>query len=203
MADSMISRGNGALGGAARSDVHRGASRRAQWMRLVGAVALLVLACAGLGGCASGRAGEVGYVAPPTAIPENANASANPGASKVGAVVGKWEGVTLANCSTSEANRCNAEQKISLTMIEGDNGLTGYYRCAYGTINCYNMNETGKIVKGSLNGAQMTARVAMPDGTSCIFTGRTVNANAVTGGYSCYGGGALIESGSWQGRRTY
>jgi hypothetical protein len=158
-------------------------------------------------GCATGAA-EVGYVAPPatsTAVastPPGESSSSPPAASKVGAVVGVWEGVSLADCSTSEANRCNAQQKISLTMIEGAQGLTGYYRCGYATMNCYNMNETGKIVRATLNGAQMTARVQMDDGTSCIYTGRTAG-NGVIGGYSCYGGGALIESGSWQGKRSY
>ena len=117
-------------------------------------------------------------------------------------MVGVWQGLTLANCSTSPENRCNAQQKITLTMIEGDSGLTGYYRCAYGTMNCYNMNETGKIVSATLNGGQMTARVAMPDGTSCIYTGRT-SGNDINGGYSCYGGGGQIESGSWRGQRSY
>jgi hypothetical protein len=87
-------------------------------------------------------------------------------------------------------------------MIETDKGLRGYYRCAYGNLNCYNMNETGKIVDATLSGAQLTARVQMPDGTSCVYTGRTAG-NGVNGGYTCYAGGSLIESGSWQGHRSY
>ena len=46
-------------------------------------------------------------------------------------------------------------------MIETDQGLRGFYRCAYGTLNCYNMNETGKIVDAKLSGAQFTARVML------------------------------------------
>jgi len=155
-----------------------------------------------LAGCASGEGtGEVGYVAPPkSAQTTSAPTQVEPG--KAGSVVGVWNGLTLANCSTSPSDRCNAQQKITLTMIETDQGLRGFYRCAYGTLNCYNMNETGKIVDAKLSGAQFTARVQMPDGTSCIYTGRTAG-NGVIGGYSCYGGGALIESGSWKGQRSY
>lgn len=166
------------------------------------AAILIAIASIAAAGCATGDgAGEVGYVAPPQTIAAGATPSqAQP--SKVGSVVGVWEGLTLANCSTSPSNRCNAEQKITLTMIEGEKGLRGFFRCAYGTMNCYNMNETGNIVDAKLNGGQFTTRVAMPDGTSCIYTGRTAG-NGITGGYSCYGGGGLIESGSWQGRRSY
>jgi hypothetical protein len=166
-------------------------------------LAVILIALAGLAaGCASGDgAGEVGYVAPPESThAESAPTQVDPG--KAGSVVGVWDGLTLANCSTSPSDRCNAQEKITLTMIETDKGLRGYYRCAYGNLNCYNMNETGKIVDATLSGAQLTARVQMPDGTSCVYTGRTAG-NGVNGGYTCYGGGSLIESGSWQGHRSY
>jgi hypothetical protein len=173
-----------------------------QSVRAAAAISI-ALAIITLAGCATGGPGEVGYVAPPTvSAPTAASSPPPPSASKVGAVVGVWEGISRADCSTSASNRCNAQQKISLTMLEGDKGLAGFYRCGYETMNCYNMNETGKIVRATLNGGQMTARVQMPDGTSCIYTGRTAG-NGVIGGYSCYGGGALIESGSWQGKRSY
>jgi len=188
------------------------AGRASTGLKCARAAAAILIAIAGLAlvGCASGGAGEVGYVAPPVAAAQpNANASdmtstaiAQP-ASKTGSVVGVWEGESRANCNTSAANRCNAQQKVTITMLQGDSGLTGFYRCGFGTMNCYNMNETGKIVRATLTGSQMTARVQMPDGTSCIYTGRTIADNGVNGGYSCYGGGALIESGSWRGRRTY
>jgi len=181
------------------------ASRIQAGRKCIRAIAAISIALAGMtvAGCATGGAGEVGSVAPPTvSTPTAVSSSSPPSASKVGAVVGVWEGVSRADCSTSASNRCNAQQKISLTMIEGDKGLTGFYRCGYETMNCYNMNETGKIVRATLNGGQMTARVQMPDGTSCIYTGRTAD-NGIIGGYSCYGGGAMIESGSWRGKRSY
>jgi hypothetical protein len=168
--------------------------------RITAAILIALVSLAA--GCASGNgAGEVGYVAPPESThAQSAPTKVEPG--KVGSVVGEWEGLSLANCSTSPSDRCNAQQKITLTMIETDQGVRGYYRCAYGNLNCYHMNETGKIVSATLSGEQFTSRVQMPDGTSCIYTGRTVG-NGFNGGYSCYGGGSLIESGSFQGRRKY
>src|SRR5690242_19858675 len=110
-------------------------------------LAAILIAFAGFAtGCASKYgSGEVGYVAPPkSAQTASAPTKVEPG--KAGSVVGVWNGLTLANCSTSPSDRCNAQQKITLTMIETEQGLRGFYRCAYGTRNCYNMNETGKIV---------------------------------------------------------
>ena len=116
-------------------------------------------------------------------------------------VVGVWTGTTVANCAMSARDRCNAEQKVAITVIQ-DSKLTGYYRCAYGTLNCLHMNETGKVVHASLNQSRVTIRVAMPDGTSCLYSGLIKN-DAVRGGYSCYAGGATIEQGSWQAQRSY
>jgi hypothetical protein len=115
--------------------------------------------------------------------------------------VGVWTGTTLANCAMSARDRCNAEQKVTITLIQ-DSKLTGYYRCAYGTLNCLHMNETGKVVEASLNESRVTIRVAMPDATSCLYSG-LIKDDAVRGGYSCYAGGATIEQGSWQAQRSY
>jgi hypothetical protein len=116
-------------------------------------------------------------------------------------VVGVWTGTTVANCAMSARDRCNAEQKVTITLIQ-DSKLTGYYKCAYGTLNCLHMNETGKVVQASLNESRVTIRVAMPDATSCLYSGLIKN-DAVRGGYSCYAGGATIEQGSWQAQRSY
>jgi hypothetical protein len=170
------------------------------------AVVMIAAASLAMAGCATGG-GETGSAPPPSAdnslSPGGTPMQVQPG--KPGSTVGVWEGLSLANCNTSAANRCNAQNKISITLLQGDSGLRGFYTCGYSTMDCLGQNETGKVIEASLNGGQITARVEMPDGTSCIYTGRTVGAggNSITGGYSCYGGGALIESGSWQGRRSY
>ncbi len=118
-------------------------------------------------------------------------------------VVGVWEGTSLAICPGSLPSRCNAEQKITLTLVGGERSqLGGFYKCAFGNSNCYNMNETGKIIAASVTGPMLRLRVLMPDGTSCMFNGRLAG-DSVTGGYSCYTGGSLLERGSWQAKRAY
>jgi hypothetical protein len=170
-----------------------------KWIRAGAALSIALASMAA--GCATGDSGEAGHVAPLSVI---APAAANASAGKSGGVVGVWEGLSRANCGfmTSPFHRCNAEQKITLTLIEGSSGLTGFYRCAYGNSTCLGQNETGKVVSAKIKSEQLTARVAMPDGTSCLYNGRTTG-NDINGGYSCYGGGGLIESGSWRGRRSY
>ncbi len=118
---------------------------------------------------------------------------------------GVWQGTTLANCGGNSPlpSRCNALQNVTITLIEGPkSNLTGKYSCAYGNMDCYHANETGKVIGVSLTGARINIRIIMPDATSCIFTGRNVN-QTIDGGYTCYQGGSLIEQGSWRARRSY
>ena len=99
---------------------------------------------------------------------EEKAAASNPG----GKVVGVWDGTTLASCGALlPPERCNAQQKVSITVLEGDNGkLGGFYKCSYGTQDCYHLNETGKVVDATITGSLVTMRVMMRDGTSCMFT---------------------------------
>ena len=116
---------------------------------------------------------------------------------------GVWQGSTLADCGVSSSfpSRCNAEQNVSIRLAQGPNSkITGRYTCSYGNMDCYDLNETGKVIGVSINGARMNIRVIMPDATSCIFTGLNLD-QAINGGYTCYQGGALIEQGSWRARR--
>jgi hypothetical protein len=119
------------------------------------------------------------------------------------ALVGVWQGTTLAICPGSPPNRCNAEEKVKITLVEGAGSkLGGYYDCAYGNANCLNMNETGKVVDVTLTGRLLMLIVLMPDGTSCRFNGR-LSATKINGGYSCYSGGGLLERGAWRAERAY
>ncbi len=179
----------------------------------VAAIVLSVQLTTIISGCASSR-GSYSYSSEPT------NSSAAPSAADEAAstaqaqnseqrsqtesgFAGVWQGSTLANCSMSLPDRCNAQQNVTITLLEGpDSKLTGTYQCSYGNMDCYHMNQTGKVSYVSLNGARMNIRVLMPDGTSCIFTGYNAN-QAVNGGYSCYAGGPRIEQGSWRARRSY
>jgi hypothetical protein len=99
--------------------------------------------------------------------------------------------------------RCNAQEIVKITLVEGeDSKIGGYYKCSYGNMNCYNMNETGKVVAVTTNGPQLSLRVMMVDGTSCRFNGR-VNNSAVLGGYACYSGASQFEQGTWRANHSY
>jgi len=184
-----------------------------QFRRLSRNVYLLAMAAlliVGMAACGTGTTGGGAYSdggLASTVPAENPNASPNaqtaigPASKERG--MGVWDGTTRANCSTSLPSRCNAQQEVSMTLLEGKNSkLTGYYKCSYGNMNCYNMNETGNIVDGSLTGNQISMRVMMRDGTSCRFSGRTTN-GSVNGGYSCYTGGSILEQGTWLAHRAY
>jgi len=178
-------------------------------------VITVVLLCGTVGGCGSRTPESVSMSSieqsrenPSEAAPETQQFTAPSAKVTITAVkaneskaVGVWTGTTVANCAMSPRDRCNAEQRVTITLIQ-DSKLTGYYRCAYGTLNCLHMNETGKVVDARLNESRVTIRVAMPDGTSCLYSGLIKN-DAARGGYSCYAGGATIEQGSWQAQRSY
>src|SRR6185312_6081686 len=104
-------------------------------------------------------------------VPARAQNAAPPPSSPGEQVVGVWSGTTRAGCNVdSIATRCNALQKVEITLQKDEKGeLTGFYKCAYGNQNCYDLNERGKVVNASLTAKQLFARVQMPDGSSCIF----------------------------------
>ncbi|HKV54195.1 MAG TPA: hypothetical protein VJN94_06080 [Candidatus Binataceae bacterium] len=119
-------------------------------------------------------------------------------------IAGVWQGTTLALCGgfTPSPSRCNAQQRVTITLLDEGGKLTGKYKCAYGNMDCYHMNTSGKVVDVARNGARMNIRVQMPDGTSCLYTGVDIG-QSVNGGYSCYAGGSQIEEGSWRAQRSY
>jgi hypothetical protein len=119
-------------------------------------------------------------------------------------LVGVWSGTTRAGCNVdSISSRCNALQKVDITLQKDANGaLTGFYKCAYGNQDCYNLNERGKVVNASLTAKELIVRVQMPDGSNCIFNGR-ITGDDLHGGYSCANGGAPFERGVWQAHRIY
>ena len=118
---------------------------------------------------------------------------------------GVWQGTTLASCAAFAhlPSRCDAEQTVTITLLQSPDGkYTGRYTCAYGNMDCYHENTTGKVIDVTIARARMSIRVMMPDATSCIYTGINMNQN-INGGYTCYQGGGLIEEGSWRAHRSY
>jgi hypothetical protein len=119
-------------------------------------------------------------------------------------VTGTWGGTSVTSCDVllSDKYRCNATERITLTLFQDGSDLSGVYSCAYGTMVCRNMNDKGKIVSSTLSGSLARMRVMMPDGSSCIFNGHFEPESAV-GGFACYQGAGLVEQGAWQATRLY
>jgi hypothetical protein len=153
-------------------------------------IVIAAIASIAVGGCSSGI-GNNGENGPPsTDTSEN--------------MLGVWQGTSLATCGMSLPTRCNAEQLITITLLPpGDNGkIGGYYKCAYGNMNCYNLNTTGKIGYVSANNSLLYVLVIMPDGTSCRYQGRNVG-GMINGGYACMAGGSQFEQGSWRAKKQF
>ena len=175
-----------------------------QFSRIAG-IMLSALMTAFTFGCASG--GSDTYSSRPAdrsaAIAQGAQTASSAGAES--GFAGVWQGTTLASCAAFAhlPSRCDAEQTVTITLLQSPDGkFTGRYTCAYGNMDCYHENTTGKVIDTTVAGARMSIRVMMPDATSCIYTGINVN-QTINGGYTCYQGGGLIEEGSWRAHRSY
>jgi len=160
---------------------------------ICGTFAILLIAHAGCFSKASRETLMVGHEA--TGVKEQVPS---------GSLSGRWEGTSVATCEifTIQTNRCNATQAIQMTFIQQGSKIEGHYRCSYGNENCLDLNETGKIAFGSFDAGLLSLRIAMPDGSSCLFNG-TQQKSEARGGYACYQGGALLEQGRWRLHRSY
>ncbi len=140
---------------------------------------------------------------PDSVTPQAARVS-DPAAPVDRGVNGVWQGISISNCEDDpdDPGRCNAEQKITLTMFQQGNAITGYYKCAFGTQVCRHLDETGMIRNGTLKHTRLMFRVMHEDGSMCIFTGRP-EGDKFEGGYECLQGGGIIEQGIFQTRRNY
>jgi hypothetical protein len=119
-------------------------------------------------------------------------------------VTGKWAGNSNTSCGVllSDKGRCGAINEIAFTLFQDGSDLTGVYGCSTGTVICRNLNENGKVSAGTINGSLVRIRVAMADGSSCMFNGHFQSESAM-GGFSCYQGGGLVEQGGWRVKRMF
>jgi len=119
-------------------------------------------------------------------------------------VSGVWQGTSLSDCvgEPSDPGRCSAMQRITLTMFQRGDEVTGYYTCAFGNQVCRHLNETGVIRRGSVNHSRLMMRVMHEDGSMCFFTGWPKE-DRFNGGYECLQGGGIIEQGTFKTRRSY
>ncbi|HTW87057.1 MAG TPA: hypothetical protein VMD75_03520 [Candidatus Binataceae bacterium] len=88
-------------------------------------------------------------------------------------------------------------------MLDAPSGISGFYKCSIGKMECSNRSARGKFADGSITGTRLALRIAMEDGSSCLFDGNTTGANRIEGNYACYQSGILAERGSFQIQRDY
>ena len=119
-------------------------------------------------------------------------------------MTGLWEGTETSGCDfmQTERTRCHAVVNIALTMSQQGSTIGGSYRCRTGTMMCRKLNDSGQIAYGVAYEGSLSLRVALPDGSSCIFQSQR-SANRMAGGYICLQGGAIMERGQWQVERIY
>lgn len=173
-----------------------------------------------IGGCASGgsgySSGEQAGIVPAASSPQS-SAQSGAAASDSGGnqprgglndATGLWQGTSRAGCQSLNPmgfnTRCSAINNIQLTLIQEGSKISGFYKCATGNQDCRNQNDSGTLGSGEMrSGSRVALRIAMPDGSSCLFNGVLVAANQMKGAYSCYQGGGLAEQGSFQVSRNY
>jgi hypothetical protein len=122
-------------------------------------------------------------------------------------VSGVWEGTsTLTPCGFFHSESiCNAVNLITLVLSQTGSGIRGHYRCDFGNYLCRhdNMDRAGYITDGRISGRKVSMRVMIPaDVSSCIFHG-DFHRDRASGGYTCYEGGGIVETGIWAVERSY
>jgi hypothetical protein len=180
-------------------------ARRGWWLASLACALLGLAGCAGSSaapGASAQAAPEVAAGAPPEAPP------AQPGMPRpVFDVSGVWDGKSVASCLSYNPfafnTRCNAINKITITMVMETAKITGFYKCSVGNMDCRDQNDSGTIANGKMEHGHLALRIAMPDGSSCIFNGTPTAANRISGSYACYQGGGLAEQGSFEIARNY
>lgn len=135
------------------------------------------------------------------------SAAARPMESPAINLSGIWQGeIRVIPCFPgvpSEVGRCNAVNRITLSLRQSGSTVTGDYRCAIGTMVCRDANTTerGTVVDGWVSGSNVSLRIMLPgDVSSCLFNGSD-SASEIRGSYRCYQGGGLAEMGLWRVRR--
>ena len=119
---------------------------------------------------------------------------------------GLWSGTTLVTpCDFAVGSRCNAQNNITLTLRQQDNQIAGSYTCATGTMVCRNggADNTGNVQWGRISGNLIRLSLIIPaDVSNCYYNGILTSPNAMHGTYMFFNGGALVEEGTWDVKRS-
>jgi hypothetical protein len=119
-------------------------------------------------------------------------------------ITGVWQGRSFADCpiiTTTNPGRCGAMQRITLTMFQNGQNISGSYRCSFGNEDCRDQAETGVIRNGQMIARLLRIAVMLEDGSMCRFTGIPKN-GILQGRYQCHWGGPM-EQGGFRVERSY
>jgi hypothetical protein len=117
---------------------------------------------------------------------------------------GVWDGISVNDCTPVQVDpsRCRGVERITFTLLRKSKKVSGFYRCAAGTVPCYNFVESGIIRNLRFDGHRLSFRVMREDGSSCLFNTIPVS-DSMTGGFLCLQGDAFVERGFWQVHHAY
>jgi hypothetical protein len=125
-----------------------------------------------------------------------------------GDFTGTWEGtIRVTPCiggMLMRSGRCNAVNKIKLTLVQDGSSISGNYHCAIGTQICRNGNadDSGKITSGTASGNTVRFSVIVPaDVSNCLYNAVSPSPGKLRGGYTCYQGGGIAEQGLFEASR--
>lgn len=157
------------------------------------AALLILLECAATGvrGCAT--------AAPPPA----AAVAGAPGVN----LSGVWRGQSIlipCGWAAHSESICNAMNVITFTLTQSGSEVSGRYACFFGNYICRHdgVDDAGYIASGHVDGHHLLMRVMIPaDVSSCMFYG-IFSAKRISGRYSCYEGGSIVEEGDWRVARV-
>src|SRR5437660_10752101 len=79
-------------------------------------------------------------------------------------VTGVWQGRTIADCAlvtTTNPGRCSAMQRITLTMFQDGQRVTGSYKCAFVNEECRGLAESGVILDGHVFDRLLRIRIML------------------------------------------
>jgi len=115
---------------------------------------------------------------------------------------GNWSGTIYPGCRSMGGPNCY-QRFITFGFVQQGSSIRGSYTCTFGNVGCLGYDNSGNIVSGRLEGADLSdLRIAFSDGSNCMYQGQ-FSASDGTGNYMCFAGGArIIEEGSWRVKRA-
>jgi hypothetical protein len=115
-------------------------------------------------------------------------------------IVGVWEGTSVSECKGM--GPCLGRKNIMLTIVPGDKGIGGYYRCEQCTAACQSYNDRGIISNVLVNHRLLSLNVVLPDDQSCIF--RSIEEpDEMEGRFYCEQRAIMTDRGVWRAQRSY